>query len=120
MLGTVEWSPIYGKATIFNSIIHFDGFILGGLGAMWTDTSSTPLNSANPSQGSRGPAIAGELGIGLRFMTTDWLSVNLALIDTAYVDQPAGTNKGSIQNILAINAGISVFFPFRSTGRESE
>jgi len=119
-LGTVEWSPIYGKATIFNTIIHFDGFILGGLGAMWTDTSSTPLNSANPSQGSRGPAIAGELGIGLRFMTSDWLSVNLALINTAYVDQPAGTNKGSIQNILAINAGISVFFPFRSTGRESE
>lgn len=119
-LGTVEWSPIYGKATIFNTIIHFDGFILGGLGAVWTDTSSTPLNSSNPSQGSRGPSIAGELGIGLRFMTTDWLSVNLALIDTAYVDQPAGTTKGAIQNILAINAGISVFFPFRSTGRESE
>jgi hypothetical protein len=53
-------------------------------------------------------------------MTTDWLSVNIALIDTSYVDQPAGTNKGSIQNILALNAGISLFFPFRSTGRESE
>jgi len=120
MLGAVEWSPIYGKATIFNTIIHFDGFILGGLGAMWTDTSSTPLNSSNPSQGTRGPSIAAELGIGLRFMTTDWLSVNLALINTAYVDQPAGTTKGAIQNILAINAGISFFFPFRSTGRESE
>jgi outer membrane beta-barrel protein len=120
VLGAVEFSPIYGKATIFNSIIHFDGFLLGGLGAMWSDTSSTPLDSKNPSGPTRGPHIAAEFGIGLRFMTTDWLSVNLALIDTTYVDQPAGTNKGSIQNILALNAGISLFFPFRSTGRESE
>jgi len=120
VLGAVEFSPIYGKATIFNTIIHFDGFILGGLGALWSDTSSTPLDSKNPSGPTRGPNIAAEFGIGLRFMTTDWLSVNLALIDTTYVDQPAGTNKGAIQNILALNAGVSLFFPFRSTGRESE
>ena len=120
VLGAVEFSPIYGKATIFNSIIHFDGFLLGGLGAMWSDTSSTPLDSKNPTGPTRGPHIAAEFGIGLRFMTTDWLAVNLALIDTTYVDQPAGTNKGAIQNILALNAGISLFIPFRSTGRESE
>jgi outer membrane beta-barrel protein len=120
VLGAVEWSPIYGKATIFNTIIHFDGFIIGGLGALWSDTSSTPLDSKNPSGPTRGPNIAAEFGIGFRFMTTDWLSVNLALIDTSYVDQPAGTNKGAIQNILALNAGVSLFFPFRSTGRESE
>lgn len=120
VLGAVEWSPIYGKATIFNSIIHFDGFILAGLGALWSDTSSTPLDTKNPGGPTRGPNIAAEFGIGLRFMTTDWLSVNLALIDTSYVDQPAGTNKGAIQNILALNAGVSLFFPFRSTGRESE
>ena len=120
VLGAVEWSPIYGKATIFNTIIHFDGFILAGLGALWSDTSSTPLDSKNPSGPTRGPNIAGEFGLGLRFMTTDWLSVNIALIDTAYVDQPAGTNKGAVQNVLALNAGISLFFPFRSTGRESE
>jgi len=120
LLGAVEWSPIYGKATIFNNIIHFDGFILGGLGAVWSETSSTPLDTQNPSGPTRGPNIAGEFGIGLRFMTTDWFSVNLALIDTSYVDQPAGTNKGAIQNILALNLGVSFFFPFRSTGRESE
>ena len=120
VLGAVEWSPIYGKATIFNTIIHFDGFILAGLGALWSDTSSTPLDSKNPSGPTRGPNIAGEFGIGFRFMTTDWLAVNLAVINTSYVDTPAGTNKGAIQNILALNAGISIFLPFRSTGRESE
>jgi outer membrane beta-barrel protein len=120
VLGAVEWSPIYGKATIFNTIIHFDGFILAGLGALWSDTSSTPLDSKNPGGPTRGPNIAGEFGIGFRFMTTDWLAVNLAVINTSYVDTPAGTNKGAIQNILALNAGISLFLPFRSTGRESE
>ena len=58
--------------------------------------------------------------IGLRFMATDWFSVNIALINQSYVDQPAGSVKGSIQNILALNAGVSIFIPFRSTGRESE
>jgi outer membrane beta-barrel protein len=120
MLGAVEWSPIYGKATIFNTIIHFDGFILGGLGAVWTETSSTPLDSNQPNGPKRGPHPAGELGIGLRFMATDWFSVNIALIDQSYVDQPAGSVKGTIQNILAVNAGVSIFIPFRSTGRESE
>jgi outer membrane beta-barrel protein len=120
LLGAVEWSPIYGKATIFNSIIHFDGFILGGLGAMWSETSSTPLDSKQVNGPKRGPHVAAELGLGLRFMTTDWLSVNIALIDTSYVDQPAGSVKGSVQNVLALNAGVSLFFPFRSTGRDSE
>ena len=42
--------------------------------------------------------------------------MNLALIDTSYVDQPAGTNKGAIQNIMTLNAGISLFFPFGAPG----
>jgi outer membrane beta-barrel protein len=120
MLGAVEWSAIYGKATIFNTIVHFDGFILGGLGAVWSETSSTPLDSNQPNGPKRGPHPAAELGIGFRFMATDWFSVNIALIDQSYVDQPAGSVKGSIQNILALNAGFSIFIPFRSTGRESE
>jgi len=28
--------------------------------------------------------------------------------------------KSTIQNVLALHAGISIFIPFRSTGRESE
>jgi outer membrane beta-barrel protein len=120
VLGSVEWSPIYGKATIFNSIIHFDGYLIAGLGAMWSETSGIPLSDTQPDGPKRGPYIAGELGIGLRFMTTDWLAVNIALMDTSWVEQPTGAVKGSIQNILALHAGISIFLPFRSTGRESE
>ena len=46
--------------------------------------------------------------------------MNVALINTAYVDQPAGTDKGGQQNIMAIYAGFSLFIPFKSTYRESE
>ncbi len=119
-LGDLEWSPIYGKATIFNSIFHFDLYLLAGLGVVWTDTSATPVDSLVPNGPKRGPSFAGEVGIGMRFIVLDWMSVNLALINTSYGDTPAGTSLGAIQNLFTINAGVSFFFPFKSTGRESE
>jgi hypothetical protein len=36
------------------------------------------------------------------------------------VDQPLNTSKGATQNIMTLNAGISIFFPLKSTGREAE
>ncbi len=119
-LGDLEWSPIYGKASIFNSIFHFDLYLLAGLGLVWTETSATPVNSLQPNGPKRGPSFAGEVGVGMRFIVLDWLSVNLALIDTSYMDTPAGTTLGGIQNLFTINAGVSFFIPFKSTGRESE
>jgi outer membrane beta-barrel protein len=106
-----EWSPVYGKVSIWNDILHFDGYLLGGLGAVSTETSSLPNRGANP---------AFDLGAGLRFVAKDWLAVNAALINTSYVDAPRGTTKGAVQNLMTLNAGVSIFFPLRSTGREAE
>lgn len=111
VMGDAEWSPIYGKISIFNSILHIDAYILGGLGAVRTQTSSQPGRGLNP---------AGDLGFGMRFVAKDWLAVNVALIDTGYFDTPAGTTKGQLQNMLMIHAGLSLFIPFKSTGREAE
>jgi outer membrane beta-barrel protein len=110
-MADVEWSPLYGKVTIFNSILHFDGFLLGGLGV---------VNTFASSDASKGIKPAADMGIGLRFMVLDWLAVSLAVINTAYVDQPVGTTKGALQNVMTLNAGFSFFFPFRSTGRDAE
>lgn len=110
-MADVEWSPLYGKVAFLNSILHFDGYLLGGAGAMRTETSALP---------GRGPNVAADLGVGLRFVAKDFMAVNTSLINTSYVDQPLGTSKGALQNVMTINAGISVFFPLRSTGRESE
>ncbi len=110
-LADAEWAPLYGKVAFLNSILHFDGYLLGGAGAVKTETSSLEGRSLN---------VAADLGVGMRFVAKDFLAVNVALINTSYVDQPLGTSKGAIQNLMTINAGISLFFPLHSTGREGE
>ncbi|MHB8872138.1 MAG: outer membrane beta-barrel domain-containing protein [Myxococcaceae bacterium] len=115
-----EWSPIYGKVAFMNSILHFDAYLLGGAGLVTTETSSAPPPGASATDGARGPAIGADLGFGARFVAKDFLAVNLALINTSYVDQPTGTTKGSTQNVMTLNLGLSIFFPFKSTFREAE
>ena len=110
-MADVEWAPYYGKVAFLNSILHFDGYVLGGAGVVKTETSSLE---------GRSLSIGAELGTGMRFVAKDFLAVNVALINTSYVDQPLGTSKGAVQNLMTINVGISLFFPLRSTGRESE
>jgi outer membrane beta-barrel protein len=110
-MADVEWAPLYGKVAFLNSILHFDGYLLSGAGVVKTETSSLE---------GRSISIGADLGLGMRFVAKDFLAVNVALINTSYVDQPLGTSKGAVQNLMTINAGISLFFPLRSTGRESE
>jgi len=115
-MGDVEWSPLYGKVAFLNDILHFDAYLLGGLGVVNTETSKVLVSTGV----SRGPSFAADLGLGLRFVARDYLAVNVALINTSYVDQPLNTSKGATQNLMTLNAGISFFFPMKSTGRESE
>lgn len=108
-MGDLEWSPFYGKVAIFNSILHFDAYLVGGIGTVYTETSDQRL-----------PNPAADLGGGVRFQIFDYLAAGVSVINTAYVDQPLGTNKSTTQNVVGLYAGVSVFFPFRSTGREAE
>jgi len=110
-MGDVEWSPLYGKVAFLNSILHFDAYLLGGMGVVNTEMSKVE---------GRGPSLAADLGLGLRFVARDYLAVNVAVINTSYVDQPLNTSKGATQNLMTLNAGISFFFPMKSTGREAE
>lgn len=111
VMGDIEWSPIYGKVAMFNSILHLDGYLVGGGGVVYTETSATPGRGVNP---------AFDLGLGLRFVVKDFLAVNVALINTTYVDTPTGTTKGITQNLMLVNAGLSIFFPFKSTYKDAE
>ncbi|ATB27344.1 outer membrane beta-barrel domain-containing protein [Melittangium boletus] len=108
-MGNAEWSPLYGKVAFLNSILHFDAYLLAGLGVVNTEVSA-----------DRGLSPAADLGLGMRFVVRDFFAVNVALINTSYVDQPAGSTKGATQNLMTLNAGISIFFPLKSTGREAE
>lgn len=109
----MEWSPFYGKVGIFNSILQFDPYLVGGAGIVYTGTSTQQDGSVQLK-----PSV--DFGLGMRFVVRDWLAVNVALINTTYVDTPTGTTKGATQNLMMLNVGLSVFVPFKSTYREAE
>jgi len=99
------WSPIYGKAAFLqSSIVHFDLFLTGGLGVVWSATSFAPRNE--------GPHLATDLGGGIRFYPKEWLALELSLMATLYPDQPVLSVPGTIQSVLTANVGFSFFFPF--------
>jgi outer membrane beta-barrel protein len=116
-MADIEWSPIYAKASFMNTIVHFDGYLVAGGGVVFTETSAAKETPSSPA-GVIKPA--GDLGLGFRFITKDWLAINVSLINTTYMDTPVGTNKGGLQNMMMINVGLSLFFPLKSTYREAE
>lgn len=120
VLGDVEWSPFYGKVAIFNTILHFDAYLLGGGGIVTTTTSLPAKDAAGNTVGSLKPKPAFDLGVGFRFVARDFLAVNVALTNTTYGDVPTGATKAITQNLMLINVGLSIFFPFKSTYREDE
>jgi outer membrane beta-barrel protein len=109
----VMWSPIYGKVSVFNSIRHFDLYILGGVGALLSQTSS-----GQAPNGGDGPHLTTTLGIGQRFSVLEWLAVDLSLLETLYPDRPAGHNKSVLQHALTLNLGVSFFLPISFEYRE--
>ncbi len=125
IMGDLEWSPLYGKVAMFNSILHLDGYLIGGGGVVYTETSAVALPGAVP-QANGDPALprgvnpAFDLGVGLRFVVKDFVAVNVALINTTYIDTPTGTTKGVAQNLMLVNVGLSLFIPFKSTYKEAE
>lgn len=102
----LEWSPFYGKVAFLNSILHFDGYLVAGAGAV-----STAATSLTPCF---------DFGVGMRFVARDWLAVNVTLVNTTYTEVPSGTIKASLQNLMMASAGVSFFLPLKSTYREAE
>ncbi|MBL8919004.1 MAG: outer membrane beta-barrel domain-containing protein [Myxococcaceae bacterium] len=117
-MADLEWSPLYGKVSFFNSILHLDGYLLAGGGVVFTERTGTPDPANNDQPRPINPAF--DLGIGLRFVAKDFFAVNLGLVNTTYVDTPRGTTKGVTQNLMMLTVGVSLFFPFKSTYREAE
>jgi outer membrane beta-barrel protein len=98
----VLWSAFYGKAKLFNAIRHFDLYVVGGLGAVLSETREQD-----------GPLLSVNIGLGSRFSLNDFLALDLSFIETVYTDRPHNNgNKGVVQHILSINFGLSVFIPF--------
>ena len=117
-MADLEWSPLYGKVSFLNSILHIDGYVLAGSGVVFTERTGTPDPANNDQPRPINPAF--DLGLGLRFVAKDFVSVNLGIVNTTYVDTPRGTTKGVTQNLMMLTVGVSLFIPFKSTYREAE
>lgn len=97
------WTPIYGKLAWFNSIIHYDLFLLTGLGVAHSQTSGAPVNDGLH------PAV--DLGIGQRFAFTDWMAADFWVKGLLYADRPQDRQISEIQKVLTLNVGLSFWLP---------
>ncbi|MCC7074585.1 MAG: outer membrane beta-barrel domain-containing protein [Deltaproteobacteria bacterium] len=93
----VTFSPFYGKlALMAEQVAHFDGFISGGLGAVFTETGSI----VNP---------AFEIGLGTRVFLSRWLTLRADLRNYTYTADVGG--KLTFPNSLIVSIGAGIHFP---------
>ena len=93
----VTFSPFYGKfALMAEQVAHFDGFISGGLGAVF-DQSPEVVH----------PAV--ELGLGTRVFITRWLTLRADLRNYAYPTNVGG--KLTFPSALLLTFGAGIHFP---------
>ncbi len=103
------WSPVYGKiAWLGQQIVHFDMYLLAGLGSVWTSSSDTPDRSG-PLPG--GGHVAGDIGAGIRFYPRSWLALDAGFVATLYPDQPVTSAPSTLQKVFAAHVGFAIFFP---------
>lgn len=92
------WTPIYGKLSLFNDIVHFDLYLLAGLGA---------------AQGEQGFLPASEVGLGERIFLSEWLSTGVEARYAFYVDA-AGGGPSTVQRSLLASAVVTLWLPLHN------
>jgi outer membrane beta-barrel protein len=101
LTANIQWSPLYGKLSLFtDAIVHFDAYLVGGFGMAQTET---------------GTKFASNIGIGLRYFATSWLVIKLEVRDLIYTEKLSldvqRTEFSDIQNHVMLSAGVSFFLP---------
>lgn len=94
----VTFSPIYGKVSLMSEwIIHFDGFVSGGAGAVFTSNADL----VHPTM---------QVGAGTRIFLTRWMVLRADFRDYIYPQSRSGFS--TLQNLLMLNVGVGFYFPF--------
>jgi outer membrane beta-barrel protein len=91
------WTPIYGKLSTFNKIVHFNLYLLAGLGV---------------ADGEQGILPATEVGLGERIFFTDWFSAGLEGRYAFYVDAASGETS-TLEKELLMSAVATFWIPVR-------
>jgi outer membrane beta-barrel protein len=99
----VQWIPFYGKVAVYNSIAQFDLFLVGGVGAVASQT--TFINTVKEYH------FATDLGLGVRALLGDFLGINITYLNTLYSDRPGGGSRSQTQNLGMVQLGLSIYLP---------
>ena len=92
------FAPVYGKmAFLDGAVLHFDLYVLMGLGVTQTSRSATPR-------------VTGTFGVGGRLMLTKWLTAVMELRDHLFVEDFHAGNR--VMNNVMFTVGVSIWFPF--------
>ncbi|HEY4221047.1 MAG TPA: outer membrane beta-barrel domain-containing protein, partial [Myxococcota bacterium] len=93
----VTFSPFYGKlALLAEEVVHFDGFLSGGVGATFDNEA-----------GSVHPAL--EVGVGTRIFLTHWLTMRADLRN--YVYPVTAGNSVTFPSSLLLTFGLGFHLP---------
>lgn len=108
----LEWAPLYGKlALIAEAFVHFNMYInLGATLILYQNALAGQAPQTNVTVG-------GNVGVGMRWFFTKWLTARLELRDVLYGEasrqqtDASGNPVTSFRNQLMLEAGISIFLP---------
>lgn len=93
----VTFAPVYGKVSLLSeSVIHFDGFVSGGLGAVFTSDQ----DGIQPTM---------QLGVGTRIFLNRWVVLRADLRDYIYPQERSGFS--TLQNLLMLTLGVGFYYP---------
>jgi outer membrane beta-barrel protein len=102
----LDWAPLYGKlAFIAEAFVHFNFYLTLG---------ATLVLYQNALQGQpqvTNVTVGGNVGVGMRWFFTRWLTARLELRDVLYSEE-SKQFPSSFRNQLMLEAGISIFLPF--------
>lgn len=99
------WSPVYGKVSLAAEyVMHFDTYVMGGVGAIGGDLGDTTNFG-----------FAGSFGLGLRFFFNRSLALKIELKDYMVFNDKVkilkdSDSKSDVQHQLLFNLGLSIFF----------
>jgi outer membrane beta-barrel protein len=102
----LEWAPLYGKlAFLAEAFIHFNFYIDIGANLVLYQNSLGGGAAATTNV-----TVGGNVGVGMRWFFTRWLTARLELRDVLYYEA-SQQYSGSFRNQLMLEAGISIFLP---------
>lgn len=110
--GEVGFSPVYAKLNFLaEKAVHFDLSLLAGVDWISYRQVLAPGATASPGTSS---AFGGHLGIGTRIFLAEWGALRVEFKDYVYPVDMAGSKRWQQQ--LFVEAGVSIFLPFRNRG----